>query len=350
MEKQYWNYVENQIGPKIKVQYAADLAVTTYGSGFGRRDSEQYFEPRIEKQLDHPWNLNNFYKNDNSLMQFPGSNDLSGVNIPWLYIGMKFSTFCWHYEDLMLNSLNYNHWGKPKVWYGVPEDYREKFEKAIKSKCALLFKKDPNILLDIITMVSPAYLLSQKIKMYKTLQYPGEFILTFPGAYHSGFSTGLNVGEAVNFVTRSWFPYGRKCETVYRKSREKIPVFPLEWLLLGNIVHRAKVVLDKATRTRIREVYARVVDEEKERRERVERRTGRKGEVMGERDGVPYDSHPCQFCTDFAFLSVVQCRQCEVNYCLKHECGCEKTQLQVVYRYTTVELEGYLRDIQRAAD
>ncbi len=36
IEKRYWDYVENQVGPKIKVQYAADLAVTTYGSGFGR--------------------------------------------------------------------------------------------------------------------------------------------------------------------------------------------------------------------------------------------------------------------------------------------------------------------------
>jgi len=76
---------------------------------------------------------------------------------------MKYSTFCWHYEDLMLYSINYNHWGKPKLWYGVPEYDREKFEKAVKSKVAMLFKKDPNILLDIVTMISPAYLASQKV-------------------------------------------------------------------------------------------------------------------------------------------------------------------------------------------
>lgn len=40
---------------------------------------------------------------------------------------------------------------------------------------------------------------------------PGEFIMTFPGSYHAGFSTGINLGEAVNFVTRSWFDYGFKC-------------------------------------------------------------------------------------------------------------------------------------------
>lgn len=71
---------------------------------------------------------------------------------------MRYSTFCWHYEDLMLYSINYSHWGQPKQWYSVAESNREKFEKAVKQKISLLFKKDPNILLDIVTMVSPAYL------------------------------------------------------------------------------------------------------------------------------------------------------------------------------------------------
>lgn len=63
----------------------------------------------------------------------------------------------------MLYSINYNHWGKPKLWYGVPESHKEKFEKAVKTKIALLFKKDPNLLLDIVTMISPSYLVSQKV-------------------------------------------------------------------------------------------------------------------------------------------------------------------------------------------
>lgn len=54
-------------------------------------------------------------------------------------------------------------------------------------------------------MISPAYLLSQGIKIFKTLQRQGEYILAYPGAYHCGFSTGLNIGEAINFATHSWF-------------------------------------------------------------------------------------------------------------------------------------------------
>jgi len=84
--------------------------------------------------------------------------NISGINIPWVYVGMKFSTFCWHFEDLMMPAINYSHSGKPKLWYGVPEKDRIKFDKAVKEKNALLFKEDPNVLFDVTTMISPAYL------------------------------------------------------------------------------------------------------------------------------------------------------------------------------------------------
>lgn len=96
---------------------------------------------------------------------------------------------------------------------------------------------------------------------------PGEFILTFPGAYHAGFSTGLNIGEAVNFVTQSWFDYGLKCQEIYRKSREKIPVFPMEWLLIENISNIKKCALDLTSRKKLKEVYTKFYKEERKARE-----------------------------------------------------------------------------------
>lgn len=187
---------------------------------------------------------------------------MSGINVPWVYVGMKYSTFCWHFEDLMLPSINYSHYGKPKLWYGVPESQREKFDRAVKEKCSLLFKKDPNILLDVITMVSPAYLEAQGVKIFKTLQRPGEFILTFPGSYHGGFSTGLNVGEAVNFATKTWFSFGQKCQQFYRSTRERIPVFPMEWLLLENIRNLETCEFDLEELEAIRDNYRRIISEE----------------------------------------------------------------------------------------
>ena len=57
-----------------------------------------------------------------------------------------------------------------------------------------------------------------------------------PGSYHAGFSTGLNIGEAVNFATKSWLDYGIKCQEIYRKTREQVSVFPVEWLVCENIL------------------------------------------------------------------------------------------------------------------
>jgi [histone H3]-trimethyl-L-lysine4 demethylase len=102
-------------------------------------------------------------------MQFPRVDEICGFNTPWLYIGMKYSTFCWHYEDLMTFSINYAHWGKPKVWYCVPESDRIKFDEVVKEKLGEIMTKDPNLLLDIVTMISPTYLASKNIKVFKTL-------------------------------------------------------------------------------------------------------------------------------------------------------------------------------------
>lgn len=195
---------------------------------------------------------------------------MSGINVPWVYVGMKFSTFCWHFEDLMLPSINYSHDGKPKLWYGIPENNREKFDRAVKEKCSLLFENDPNILLDVITMVSPSFLRSQGVKVYKTLQRKGEFIVTYPGSYHGGFSTGLNIGEAVNFANNTWLKFGLKCQQIYRASRERIPVFPIEWILTENIKHSNKITLSIDDWKSIKEVYTKFLNEEIKSRKQME--------------------------------------------------------------------------------
>lgn len=41
------------------------------------------------------------------------------------------------------------------------------------------------------------------------MQLPGEFILTYPKGYHSGFNLGFNCAESINFATERWLPLGK---------------------------------------------------------------------------------------------------------------------------------------------
>lgn len=57
------------------------------------------------------------------------------------------------------------------------------------------------------------------VKVYRAVQHAGEFVVTFPRAYHSGFSCGFNCGEAVNFATGDWFAYGAAACVRYCRLR-----------------------------------------------------------------------------------------------------------------------------------
>lgn len=79
------------------------------------------------------WNLNNLPSNKSSVLKFLKS-PINGVNVPWLYIGMLFATFCWHNEDNYLYSINYSHFGDVKQWYGVPGHEAGRFENVSASR------------------------------------------------------------------------------------------------------------------------------------------------------------------------------------------------------------------------
>ena len=56
-------------------------------------------------------------------------------------------------------------------------------------------------------------------------------MITFPGAYHGGFNTGLNCAEAVNFAPADWLRFAPLSLERYRSFR-KPSLLSHEWLLL----------------------------------------------------------------------------------------------------------------------
>lgn len=113
---------------------------------------------------------------------------------------MLYSTFCWHVEDLNLYSVNYLIEGKPKIWYSISSKDKEVFENYVKSKYYTHFIKDKKFIYGLKIHIDPKELIQYGIQVYRTIQYPGEMIVTVPKGYHMGFSLGWNKAEAVNLA------------------------------------------------------------------------------------------------------------------------------------------------------
>ena len=82
---------------------------------------------------------------EGSILSLVGSK-ITGVSVPWMYVGMCFSAFCWHVEDHNFASINYVHWGEPKTWYGVPASSALNFEEAARNSAPALFDHSPDLL------------------------------------------------------------------------------------------------------------------------------------------------------------------------------------------------------------
>lgn len=184
------------------------------------------------KLANSPWNLQVIARSPGSLTRFM-PDDIPGVTSPMVYIGMLFSWFAWHVEDHELHSLNFLHTGSPKTWYAVPGDYAFSFEEVIRchaygettdrlAALALLGEKT--------TLLSPEVLVASGIPCFRLVQNPGEFVVTFPRAYHVGFSHGFNCGEAANFGTPQWLTVAKEA-AVRRAAMNYLPMLSHQQLL-----------------------------------------------------------------------------------------------------------------------
>jgi jumonji domain-containing protein 2 len=137
---------------------------------------------------------------------------LEGITKPMLYIGSWRAMFAFHVEDVDLYSINYLHLGAEKSWYAIPPTSRKKFENFAASEFEGDRRLCPEFLRHKTKIFSPTQLKNHAIPFTTAVQQPGEFIITFPGAYHAGFNHGFNIAEAVNFAFRRWINIGRKAQ------------------------------------------------------------------------------------------------------------------------------------------
>ncbi|KAK1374392.1 Lysine-specific demethylase rbr-2 [Heracleum sosnowskyi] len=346
LEKKFWEIVEGSAGP-LEVKYGSDLDTSVYGSGFPRISDQKPQAVEAAKWDEYcasPWNLNNLPKLQGSMLRAV-HHSIAGVMVPWLYIGMLFSSFCWHFEDHCFYSMNYHHWGEPKCWYSVPGSEAGAFEKVMRNSLPDLFDAQPDLLFQLVTMLNPSVLQNSNVPVYSVLQEPGNFVITFPRSYHGGFNCGLNCAEAVNFAPADWLPHGGTGAELYQLYR-KAPVLSHEELLC--VV--AKTDFDsKVTPYLIKELF-RIYNKEKTWRAKLWRNGIVRSSSMSPREQPQYvgveEDPTCIICQQLLYLSAVACRCRPSTFaCLehwKHLCECKANKHRLFYRHSLAELKDLM--------
>lgn len=386
VEKEYWR-LASSLEDNVCVEYGADLSCNDFGSGFPTRPKQQQQQDtqnpnksdynsvdrehrlltsnhhnttantttainkhendevskNINDYIDHPWNLNNIPIADGSVFKYINTN-ISGMILPWMYVGMCFSTFCWHNEDHWTYSINYLHYGDAKTWYGVPGPEAETFERSMKRVAPDLFKSQPDLLHQLVTICNPTSLIEDKVPIYRVHQFTGEFVVTFPRAYHTGFNQGLNCAEAVNFAPADWLKLGRECIENYSSLR-RFPVFSQDELMCKIASNPSNLNYTTAIAS-LQDIVDMIETEIELRSETFDW-----GVVKSERhmfENFADDERQCRVCKTTCFLSALSCQctdeasDCTKLVCLNHKeslcCKCKPRDHTLKFRYTLDEL------------
>lgn len=341
VEREFWRLVHNP-DETVEVEYGADVHSTTHGSAL----------PTLETHPLSPysrdgWNLNNLPILNGSLLRYIKS-DISGMTVPWVYVGMMFSTFCWHNEDHYTYSINYQHFGDTKTWYGVPGSDAYRLEDALRKAAPDLFEQSPDLLFQLVTMMSPDKLQKEGVNVYAVDQRANEFVITYPKAYHSGFNQGFNLNEAVNFALPDWIELDLECVRRYQQFN-RFPVFSHDELVVTAFQHNQGVDTAIWLQSSMREM----VEREISKRDKIRESIPDIHEILDESD-QPELEYQCAHCNLFCYLGQLYCNKSEGVACLDHGeevCGDQpKSKWTLRLRYSDDQLRSMLeKTVERAS-
>lgn len=379
IERDYWDIVESQ-SQSIDVDYGNDVDTDTFGSGFplserGRSVNSSNFLSKSSSDGDLPepefgteeyyketfWNLNNIPNSKRSVLRHLKIG-INGINVPWLYFGCLFSTFCWHNEDNYMYSINYHHKGAPKQWYGVPGTKKDAdgVEQVFKNFLSVKIRDVPDLLHHITTSFSPRLLHNEGVRVCKILQKEGEFIVTFPRAFHGGFSLGPNCGEAVNFALQDWIPHAVDANERYR-SFGRPSVFSHDRLVY-TMAHHHKDLRTKDISKALAGELRRLMQEELLLRKKlliagvrdvssdVELPPNRLDQLDDE--SADYDDkRMCHSCKHICFFSAVCCECSDQKVsCLRHShymCRCHISRKYLLIWTSEEEMKEAVANVER---
>lgn len=167
-ENIFWSITDDGCCP-LSVEYGSEIPSSREMTGFPM-DKKDHSNPHSNSRgnqdgegdgdgdggdinyAEHEFNLMNIKGAKGNILKYLGR-DISGMTYPWIYVGMLFTAFGWHYEDHYAYSVNYNHRGAVKQWYGIPGLRANDAEAAMKKELGGHFEQ-----FDLVTLISPLLL------------------------------------------------------------------------------------------------------------------------------------------------------------------------------------------------
>uniref|UniRef100_A0A3B5AXX2 Protein Jumonji n=1 Tax=Stegastes partitus TaxID=144197 RepID=A0A3B5AXX2_9TELE len=352
VEQEYWRIVE-QRDSHVAV-HCGKVDTSTHGSGFPTGKSEPFSK--------HGWNLTVLPNNSGSILRHLGA--VPGVTIPWLNIGMVFSTSCWSRDQNRLPYIDYLHTGADCIWYSVPAEEKAKLDKVVHT--LLQANGTPGLeMLEKNIMISPEVLCREGIKVYRTVQRSGQFVVCFPGAFVSKVCCGYSVSETVHFATPHWMNLGYQAAKDL-KCRCIAKPFSMEKLLYQIATAESKrdngllLTTISALLKDLRNIEMRQRQELYQAGLLSSARYGTHDGSLGPGEGrkkprgkwlaLESSERRCQICQHLCYLSmvvqetdnVVFCLECALRYVEKHK-SCRG--LKMMYRYDEEQINSLVNQV-----
>lgn len=145
-EDHFWSKMKNE---QVQASYGADVDGTLM-------EEDQAGSWMFTKLVD-----TTFLEHISNRINIPG------ISKPYLYFGSYPSLFPWQTEDINLYSINFLHYGAPKVWYGIPPRRAAKFEAFTEEAAKIVFSGCDAPMRHKPLVVIPSYLKSHGIDVYK---------------------------------------------------------------------------------------------------------------------------------------------------------------------------------------
>ncbi|XP_010783002.1 protein Jumonji isoform X2 [Notothenia coriiceps] len=352
VEQEFWRIVEQR--DSHAAVHCGKVDTSTHGSGFPTGKSEPFSK--------HGWNLTVLPNNPGSILRHLGA--VPGVTIPWLNIGMVFSTSCWSRDQNRLPYIDYLHTGADCIWYSVPAEEKAKLDKVVHT--LLQANGTPGLeMLEKNIMISPEVLCREGIKVSRTVQRSGQFVVCFPGAFVSKVCCGYSVSETVHFATPHWINLGYQAAKELKCRRIAKP-FSMEKLLYQIATAESKrdngllLTTISALLKDLRNLEMRQRQELYKAGLLSSARYGTHDGGLGPGEGrkkprgkwlaLESSERRCQICQHLCYLSmvvqetdnVVFCLECALRYVEKHK-SCRG--LKMMYRYDEEQINSLVNQV-----